>query len=262
MFSIRLLEGVCPSSDSLCLSVSAISRAACLWIDQYIPRANSEYWACTLPTAVQKGGDERCANSTVFWDILFETSLQRVFQVWRDREPSQVEVLILNKQFESLCCLFSPSLPPHFIWSQRVEVVFMWHWKITNLRGRALKKRATSFLRKKSRWWRGFFFDRASGHNVFSIAASAHSQHRHAHGGKDVCHALIGNPSWACQLSAPYRLQRLWIRKMREKVRGPGRDEETERWKHKSKDSDWRVWTEKKKGIKSCEKSPESCKSK
>lgn len=140
------------------------------------------------PTAVQRGGDERCANSTVFWDMLFETSLQRVFQVWRDREPSQVEALMLNKQFESLCCLFSPSLPPQFIWSKRVEVVFMWHWKITNLRGRALKKRATSFLRKKSRWWRGFFFDRASGHNVFSTAASAHSQHRHAHGGKDVCH--------------------------------------------------------------------------
>lgn len=58
MLSVGLPE--CFSLQQLSVPVSAISRVACVWIDQWIPRAKGENdWACTLPTAVQRGWDER-----------------------------------------------------------------------------------------------------------------------------------------------------------------------------------------------------------
>lgn len=75
------------STPGRCLSLQRLSAPLCqcyfktsMPMDRSIhTQANSKHWARTLPTAVQRGRDERCANSTVFWDTLFQTSLQRVF---------------------------------------------------------------------------------------------------------------------------------------------------------------------------------------
>ena len=77
-----------------CASVDAISRAVSLWLDQYIPRANKEYRAYTFLRAVGEGSSGTCCSKLL--------SLGEKFPgLGRSRGPCQVEVLMLNKQYEN-----------------------------------------------------------------------------------------------------------------------------------------------------------------
>lgn len=97
------------------LSLHCLSVPLCeCYFKSSIPMDRSihtESTVCTLPTAAQRGGDEKCALHSVLGHAV-ETSLQRVLQVWRDRELSQVETLMWRVCSD---CFLYPSLhAPHY----------------------------------------------------------------------------------------------------------------------------------------------------
>lgn len=83
-FSIQLQQGFYPSS--ICLQLwSVLFQDAHAYSEINTYPEQTESWAYALPAAMQRQRKERCANSTMFWEVVSKSSTPwfRVRRIWR-----------------------------------------------------------------------------------------------------------------------------------------------------------------------------------